>query len=238
MAERYTNLRVVVDRLMRNPLLEDLTWDAAIQYTVDFLGIVGNPRMFIEKEVDIPITSYRGILPNDWVDTISVFYMGKDTSVKMPSGGLPVRYSTSTSNLDSDAYDGMVEATYMIQNSIIVFSLETAIIKMSYRAIAVDENDGAPLLIDNASFIRALETYIKLQHYTILFELGKVIPAVYNNLQQQYAWAVGACESEMLRLDLPRAESFFNMYSTLIIRGNEYNNKFKNSGSKEFLISH
>lgn len=237
MAEKTTNLRVVVDKLMRNPMMADLSWEAAVDYCVDFLGIVGSPKMFVEVSADIPITSYRGVLPSDWVDTIAVAHLGTTTADDTGVGGMPMRHSTGTNMQDADSQSGAVEGTYMIQNSIIVSSLETCILRMSYRAIAVD-TEGYPLLIDNPAVVRALSNYIKLQHYTILFEMGKLIPAVYQNLQQQYAWSVGACETEMLRLDLPKAEAFFNSMHTLLIRDNEYNNKFNNNGSKEYIISH
>lgn len=235
MAEQTQSLRVILDRLMRNPLLTDLSFEAAIQYTVDFMRIVGVPRMFEDKIEDITITAYKGLLPIDWVDTTSVgFIIPTSIEAVNTTKVLPMRYTTNTFHLDPDSQNS-IEHTYMIQNSLIITSVEAGTVRMSYKAISIDE-DGFPLLIDNSNFTRALENYIKLQHYTILFELGKIQPAVYQNVQQMYAWAVGACETDMHRLDLPRAESFFNMMNTLIIRNNEYNNKFTNSGSKEFLI--
>lgn len=237
MAEQYTSIKTVIDKLMRNPLLADLTFEAAIDYTVDFMQIVGVPKMFEDMVEDIPVVAYRAALPLNWIDTISVAYLTPTDDDGPQSEGLPMRYATSTYHQDPNSHAGLAEHTFMIQNSLIVTSFETGNIRLSYRGIAVD-NDGFPLLVDNSTFIRALSNYIKLQHYTILFELGKIQGAVYQNVQQQYAWAVGACETDMHRLDLSKAEAFFNMYSTLLIRGNEFNTKFKNSGSKEFLISH
>jgi len=235
--EQTTSIKVILDKLLRNPLLSDLSFEAAVDYTVDFYRLVGIPQMFIEKVVDIPITSYKGVLPDDWVDTISIGYMASNDLVTHNARIIPMRYSTSTFTQSPNSNEQIIEHTFMIQNSIIVCSAETCTVRLSYRAIAVD-NDGYPLILDNSAFTRALGSYIKVQHYTILFELGKISQVIYQQLKQDYAFAVGACSTDLLRLDLPKAESFYNMYSTLLVRSNEYNNKFQNTGSKEFLIRH
>ena len=57
MAERYTNIRVILDKLLRNPLLQDLNLETAIDYTVDFMRIVGTPAIF-ENKIDITGAQY------------------------------------------------------------------------------------------------------------------------------------------------------------------------------------
>ena len=37
----YVNIRVVLDRLLRHPLLTDLNLETAIQYTLDFISAMG-----------------------------------------------------------------------------------------------------------------------------------------------------------------------------------------------------
>ena len=105
---------------------------------------------------------------------------------------------------------------------------------MAYLAIATD-SEGYPLLPDNSSYTRALELYIKKQWFTILFDLGKIGPAVLQNTQQEYAWAVGDCQSEFNRLSIDKAESFFNSWRTLILRDSEHRTGFRNNGTKEVL---
>ena len=59
------------------------------------------------------------------------------------------------------------------------------------------------MIPENSSFERALELYIKKKVFTVLFDLGKISQVVYNNTQQEYAWAVGDCQNEeVLGLDL------------------------------------
>ena len=129
---------------------------------------------------------------------------------------------------------GVNDLTYKIQGNIIYTSIEDGDIEISYEAIATDE-DGYPLIPDNSSYTRALELYIKKKQFTVLFDLGEISPAVLQNVQQEYAWAVGDCESEFNRLSIDKAESFFNSWRTLIIRDGEHRTGFKNNGSKERL---
>ena len=49
MAYNYVNSRIILDRLLSNPLLSDLTLEDLISHTVDFLRIVGIPDFFEEK---------------------------------------------------------------------------------------------------------------------------------------------------------------------------------------------
>ena len=123
------------------------------------------------------------------------------------------------------------DKTFIIQGNKIITSMEQCTITMAYRAIATDES-GLPLIPDNSNFTRALAAYIKLQHFTILFDLGKIHQHVFQQAQVDYSWAVGSCENEFKRLDLSKAESFFNSYRSLIIKNNQFQEGFRNNGRK------
>ena len=72
MAQQYTNIRLVLDKVMRHPLMRDLTLETAVDYCVDFMRLVGVPEMFEEKDAVIKIDDYRGKLPCDYYDVIQV----------------------------------------------------------------------------------------------------------------------------------------------------------------------
>lgn len=228
MAEQYTNMRLILDKLLRHPLMQDLSLESAVDYTVDFMRIVGMPNMFIEKTEIVEIQNYRAMLPCDYYQMIQV------RSTK--EGKFAFRYSTDTFHMSKckDCNREPVDLTYKIQGNMIYTSIEKGEIELSYEAIATD-SEGYPLLPDNSSFTRALQLYIKKEWFTVLFDVGKISPAVLQNTQQEYAWAVGDCQSEFNRLSLDKAESFFNSWRTLIIRDNEHKYGFKHNGSKEYL---
>ena len=105
-------------------------------------------------------------------------------------------------------------------------------IEIAYNAFAVD-SEGYPLIPDNSTFIRALELYIKKQCFTVLFDLGKINQAVYQNVCQEYAWAVGAAQNDLIRPTIDQMESITNMLNTLVWRVTEHKSGFVNSGSAE-----
>lgn len=227
MAEVYINIRKVLDSLLRHPLMQDLTLESAVDYTVDFLRIVGVPSMFMEKIKVVKVEKYRAVLPCDYYQMIQVRKLG-GPAFRYSSDSFHMSECKNCSNRDS------IDLTYKIQGNIIYTSIENGMIELSYEAIATD-SEGYPLLPDNSSFTRALELYIKKQWFTILFDLGKINTAVLQNVQQEYAWAVGDCQTEFNRLSIDKAESFYNSWRTLLLRDIEHRTGFRNNGTKEML---
>ena len=220
MAEQYINIKVVLHRILRHPLMQDLSLETAVDYTIDFMRIVGTPRMFTEKVVRIPIDKYRALLPCDYYQTIQV---------RIP-GGHALVYSTDSFHMSNKGNS----STYKIQGNIIYTSIESGELELAYLAISTDA-DGYPLLPDNSSFTRALELYIKKQWFTILFDLGKITSAVLQNTQQEYAWAVGDCQSEFNRMSIDQMEAFSNSWRTMILRDHQHSSGFIGDGSRQTL---
>lgn len=227
MAEQYTNIRLILDKIMRHPLMQDISLETVVDYTVDFMRIVGVPNMFMEKTAIIEIEKYRAMLPCDYYQMIQVRKIN----------GPAFRYSSDSFHMseckDSNGRD-LTDLTYKIQGNVIYTSIENGEIEISYEAIATDD-EGYPLLPDNSSFTRALRLYIKKEYFTTLFELGKIQPVVFNQVLQDYAWAVGDCQTEFNRLSIDKAESFYNSWRTLILRDTEHRTGFINNGTKERL---
>ena len=126
------------------------------------------------------------------------------------------------------------EYTFKVQGRVLYTSFKEGTIEISYKAMPVDE-EGYPLLPDESTFLRALELYIKKQWFTILFDMNKISPAVLQNTQQEYAFAVGACNNTYTIPSVSEMESITNMMNQLIPRFSEFRNGFKGLGYKEQL---
>lgn len=111
-------------------------------------------------------------------------------------------------------------------------SIKEGTIEIAYRSLAVDD-EGYPLVPDKSSFTRALELYIKKQCFTILFDLGKINQAVFANVQQDYAWAVGQAQSDLIRPSIDEMQSITNAFNTLLPRVNQHSKGFITDGSME-----
>lgn len=211
-----------MDNLLSHPLLQELSFERVVNYTIDFERIVGMPSIFTEKVDIVEINKWRGQLPCDLFAINQV----RDCHSKVT-----YRYATDNFHMNNNKDS---QYTYKVQGGIIYTSAEDTKLELSYQAIPLDE-EGFPLIPDKSSFIRALELYIKKQWFTVLFDLGKINQAVLQNTQQEYAWAVGQCQSDLIRPTIDQMESITNMWNTLIQRTNAHYNSFSVLGTKERL---
>lgn len=226
----YISIKELLSRILRHPLLQDLTLEQVVQYTLDFIGIFGMPKLYQDKEEVIHIEDFRGLLP---CDLISI------NQVKECKSGVCMR-SMTDNFMPQEHYDKNVgykvpqELTFKTQGQIIYTSFKTGDILVSYKSIPVDK-DGYPLLIDNSVFMKALELYIKREAFTVLFDMGKIQAGVLQNTQQQYAWLAGQLQSEFTIPSISEMESIKRSWCTLIQRVTSFNDGFRNNGNQEYI---
>lgn len=229
-----TNIRRILDRVMRHPMLRDIPFETAVEYTVDFISLMGTPAIYMEKTGLVEVHDWRGELPCDFVNMVQVRDAIHDKQGNRQYHlGATYRYSGDSFHMSPDhkPYGGFSH-TYKIQGMCIFTSVKETTLEIVYRAFATDE-EGYPLLPDNTSFLRGLENYIKLQWFTMLFDMGKISANVLQNAQQDYAWAAGDAQSEFSRLTLDQAETLFNSFKTLLPRTHEHWKGFFDDGGRE-----
>ena len=223
--ERYISIKEVLDNLLDNPLLQDLSLERVINYTVDFIRKVGVPKIYTEKTVQLEVKEYRTALPCDFHKVIQIRMMNK--------GGDTRVFRASTDSFHMSDYKGMShDLTYKIQGMIIYTSIKDGCIEMAYEAIPVD-CDGYPLIPDNSSFREALELYITKRRYKVLYDTGKLRGDVYQLTCQEYAFLVGQAQNSLIMPTIDEMEAITNMWCTLLPRVTEHSTGFINSGSKE-----
>lgn len=225
---QYINIRRILDELKKHPLLQDLTLEQVVSYTITFIGIFGMPKLYQDKEESIHIENFRARLP---CDLISI------NQIKECETGICLRSMTDTF-MPREHHDRVTgyrlpqELSFKTQGQVLYVSFKTGDVLVSYKAIPIDK-DGFPLLIDNPVFLKALEAYIKKEEFTILFDIGKITPAVLQNTQQQYAWLAGQLQSEFTIPSISEMESIKNSWCTLIQKVSEFDSGFKSLGDKE-----
>jgi hypothetical protein len=226
--DRYISIKVILDDVLDHPLLRDVSFERAVNHTVNFIRIVGMPKAFEERTAVLEIKNYRALLPCDFNSIIQV-----RTTQGCNHIHDVFRATTDSFHMSEDKHNSY-DLTYKLQGNAIYTSMKEGTIEIVYNAIVVD-SDGYPMIPDNSSFIRALELYIKKQCFTVLYDLGKVNQAVYSNVCQEYAWAVGQAQSELVKPSLDEMESITNMWNTLITRTKEHGDTFKNAGNQEHI---
>lgn len=241
MAAKYVSFRIVIDKILRDPLFNGLNYEAAVDYCIDFLHIVGVPYSFEEKMAELDIADYRCQLPIDFIGVIEVTIdkvparTATDTIAKFYDD-LKTR-DNYTYDYERDRYSRSADYTFKIEGDVVYTSVKKGKLLLIYNAIPTTP-EGEVAIPDDPTFMRALKAYIEKEHIRILWRHQKVSDKVYDDAQQEYAFAVGACETNARRLELPDMEAFCNMYKTLLVRDNEYQNRFRNLGAKEILKRH
>ena len=209
---QYVKLEEVLSRLLRHPLLQELSIEAAIQYTIDFIHIFGLPEMFQNKEATLQINQVKDACSN-----------------------ICIRSMTDTFEPSDNNY--YPDKTYKVQNTMLITSFKEGTVLINYKAIPIDE-DGYPLLIDNSNFLKALELYIKKEAFQILFDTNKITPAVFQTVAQEYAWAAGRLQSEFNIPNESEMESIARSWTTLVQRVTDFDDGFKSLGNREYLKRH
>lgn len=233
METKYNSIRLIADKIKRNPLLANVSIDAISDYAADFIRIVDTPASFIEKTAIIDIENYRGLLPCDYLEVIQVRTAKYDNCHHHIKPNIVYRGSTDSFHM-SDHHAPFGDLTYKIQGDIIYTSNKEGKIEMSYRALAVDDM-GIPLLPDSAKFERALEYYIKVKQLEIDFDQGKIKSDVLDRAEQEYCWAVGAYETECAKLSLDKARSLSSIWGRMISDVDSHRFGYINAGSREYL---
>ena len=229
MAETYTNIRIILDKLLRHPMLQDLTLESVVDYTVDFMRLVDVPGIFNDKTAVLKVNNYRALLPNDYYEMIQI----RDKDGSMFRYATDTFYSSDVKNTDNK----YKELTYEVHGGVIYTAIKDGEIEVSYRSIPVDD-EGYPLIPDNSSLTKALELYIKKERFTILYDTGLLNYNIYMNTLKEYAWAVGDCQTEFNRLTLDKAEAIANMWNTPVADTMQHSKGFKDEGVRKITKLH
>lgn len=229
MSEKYTSIDVLIDRLTRHPLMQDVSEESIVSYMIEFLGITGIPENYTEKVAVLEVRDYMAPLPCDFESIIQV----------MPEKGISMAESADSYIMDKDRNKrshtpveyGSVNS-YKIQGGYIHFSFERGTVHLSYRGIETDSS-GLPLLPDDQNFITALEWFIKVKVFTILVDLGKLPYQSLQYAEQQYCWYVGKYQTSHKMDSLGKMEKLTNMFGTLLLHRHEFKNGFRKSADAE-----
>lgn len=244
---QYTSVKRVLDNLLDHPLLRDVTLEQAIRYAIRFISLHGYPQLYEDKITTVDIKDFKGLLPCDLITVNQVKDFDTQECMRsMTDTFTPGVHKKSIEEKPSkDLLNNMQgeyipprkkhieECTYKTQGRIIYTSFPEGRIEISYKSIPVDD-DGYPLLIDNETYLNALEAYIKMKVFTVKYDTGKIQAGVLSNAQSDYAWASHELQTEMTTPSISEMESITRMLTTMIKPVTSFDNRFKHVGDREY----
>lgn len=250
---QYTNIRRVLDDLTEHPLLSSLTLEQVIRHTLRFISLHGYPVLYKDKIDTVEIRDFRGLLPCDLISIVQVRDLDTDVCLRsMTDTFTPgMRPKLDERHHPKDLINNvspvgeyippmrkdMDEPSFKTQGRVIFTSFPDGEVEIAYKAIPVDE-DGFPLLIDNETYLNALEAYIKVKVFTVKYDTGKVQAGVLSNAQTDYAWASHLLQSEMTMPAVSEMESLTRYLSTMIKPVTSFDTGFKSLGDREYIRRH
>ena len=244
---QYTSIHRVLDDCLEHPMLADLTLEQVVRYTVRFISKHGYAKLYQDKMEDVEIHDFRGVLPCDLISIIQVKDDETGVCLRGMTDNFPKGLGSKTSQHCVDPMNNVKkpwyiyrgkkyfeEPSFKTQGRVIYTSFPEGIVTVSYKAGPVDD-EGFPMLIDNETYLDALEAYIKKRVFTIKFDQGKINASVLQNAQAEYAVAARLLMSEFTLPSVSEMESMARMWSTLIPKMRDFDNGFVNAGDREYL---
>ena len=218
---KHKSFKTVLYRAMKHPFCSDLSEEQAADYALELIRRSNIGFAFGETTEYVSILNYRGRIPDDLIYIRGVrFYTGPDViqyiqdetpdfisqedlnGLLTPhTNFLPVKY---TGNIYQSSYhckgkeigDIDCNITYTINNNYIFLSEECGLVEVSYRNLILDD-EGYPMIPDNQAFEDALYYYILKEHLFGLRAVGKVSRDFYEEVKQEYTWAIGQASTSL-----------------------------------------
>lgn len=258
---RYTSIKRVLDNLLDHPMLGGVTLEQAVRHTLRFISLHGYPALYKDRTATVDIHDYRGVLPCDLVYIVQVMDPRLGTAMRAMTGtfppgtraydghiGHPHGWPDHLHNVRQKDKEGCPvpplpllpphsEPAFKTQGGIIYVTFPEGQVDIAYKSIPVDD-DGCPLLIDNETYLGALDAYIKVKVFTVKFDMGKISAAVLQNAQQEYAWAAHSLRQEFRTPSLSEMESIARMWNTMLPDRRQFDRGFARLGDREYLVNH
>jgi len=234
---RLVSIKMIADRLMRNPVLKDLSWEFIVDNAIEVMRILETPALFISKQEAVEISNFKGTLPIDIMKVEAVYRQDTDTSDL-----IPLRTGTDTLHNHYDSYNDATSGTnggqtYTMNNSKIFANFETGTAVIVYKAIAMDE-ECYPLVLDNAVLLRCIESYIKYRWFDVLNDMEQISDRKLNKAEVDYLANVAQADTNLKLPSDDEMETIVNQITQLIPSRTQFQDRFAFLGAQEHLRIH
>lgn len=217
-------------KVLKQPIVQDLKYEDAAEYAVEYLRLIGAPLSFEDKVERLKLNNYKTLLPSNLINIRGVMYSDSECD-----GGIAMRYASDIYHTDNN--NCSAEFTYISQNNVLTTSIKEGYINLSYSALSTDEF-GYPLVPDNESFKMGLEYYIIHRTLEGLWSMGKITDKVFQYYEQKRHYYSAQATNSMTIKNLDQMETMLNSINRLIIDVNPQKTFYKNFGDKEIIKRH
>jgi len=232
----YVSVKEVVDGLMQYPSMRDLSYESAVRWSVDVMGLVGSYDLYKDERQTVIIENHRGKLPNGIVKIEQCRKIaGSTASVRYD----PMTYATDMFHTSYDKYpSNITENTQMYtwknQGDWIYTSFERGLVEVGFKTLYTDD-DGVIMLPTNTSLYKAILAYIKQEHFRGLYEIDKLSKSVFEEAKVEYMWYIAQAQNSVMNVSLDERQAISNAAHRLMWNNDFHQDAFRNLGDKEYL---
>jgi len=229
-ANNLVSIKLIADRLLRNPLCKDLNYEFIVDNAIQLLRILDAPSIYVNRKEYLDIVNYRALKP---VDIIRV-----ESIARTDTGDIP-RPLQATEYIGQDfIYESKntnrTEETYSINSKYINVNFESGKISVIYKAIATDE-ECYPMVLDNETLLRCIESYIKYKWYDIMHDMDVLSERKLAKAETDYAFNVAQADANLKMPSADEMEMITNQIVQLLPSSTEFSRRFEYLGSQERL---
>lgn len=232
---KYVSLDVIAERVKDHPLLQDINMSNIIKHTVDVLRLVKAPDTYVTEGCYRNIVDYKVAIPDNALKIMTVDIVndnGYTTPAKVSTDSL----SKVRASLRDDRRDYGAGYTYAQNNSMIIFqeeSVKNGIAFITYLTLKCSD-EGYPMIPDDVDLIKAIEEYIKVQHFRVYYDLGKIGQGSLELAQQEYAWYIGKAQENFQGFaNEDEMESFLSDFKRLFIIERSHRDRHRYNTDRE-----
>ena len=223
------SIKMVADRLMRNPFLKDLNYEFIVDHAMQVLRILEAPSLYVTRRERINIENYRGLKPIDMMVVEAVMRVEGNTQVSL----------TASEDIQQEFYGQGVrpsrrDYTYSLNSKYVNVNFEEGEVDLIYKSIATDE-DCYPMVLNNETLLRCVESYIKYRWYDIMHDMDMISGQKLNKAEIDYSFNVAQADANLKMPSMDEMEAMVNVITQLLPSGTEHTRRFEFLGAQEKL---
>lgn len=227
------SIKLVAGRLLSNPLMKDLSYEFIVDNAIQLLRILEAPSIYANRREKLNVVNYRALKPVDMIKVEGI--------ARTDQGGIvPLQTSEDISQEffhQGSHSPGRADNTYSLNSKYISLNFEKGDIEVIYKAIAVDE-ECYPLVLDNETLLRCIESYIKWKWFDILNDMEMVSDRKLSKAESDYCFNVAQADSNLKMPSADELETITNTIVQLLPSRTEFSRRFEYLGAQENFRIH
>jgi len=244
---KYVSVETIISKVYRDlGLSGSIEFGDALEWAGEAMEIIGANYYLIESVKEVYVSDYRACLPVELfqITTIAGSPVADGTpeeECRESKNYTQLRYSTDAYHHwycdASNDHQCNSELTYKVNDNYIFTNFKTGYVKIAMISMPVDDR-GFPKIPDDAKFKEAVAAHIKWRLGFIKWSNGKMPGAVYQKLEADRDWYIGAAQNRAVMPGVDMMESIKNNWIRLIPKINQHADGFKSAGSAEQRHNH